>query len=1123
MRKRLVSILMALCMAVSLLPVQALAADDAYTVGEDTRAKVRLYSGSLVPEENCATLTLADGTVTVYIHTEERLPVVLADTSGKYVGGDLTIYQNVSKPLTVHKAAKSITAVDGKRVSELIIAGDANVTITGGRYSKVTVETGGVLQLRGGAVDSLIIKSEGHVSVMDSIVNSVTREDGAHFLGTADREVTTAQGLAAALADSEVSKVILTADVQLTGSRLDVSRYVPVDLNGHVLRSNGSNIVFWVGNGGYLELNDSDPGSTHSDFSVKGGIITGGKVPAMGSAFAGGVVVNAGGRFTMNGGTIMGCSSPFYGARDAGGVYVYNGGIFTMKGGTIRDCSAGGLLGAGGVFNEGTMYADGGTIQDCSGSAGVVNEGTIDASYNAERTVFLTSVSGGGTIKASAKCQVTFLTMYGSTDGTQRVLRGQTVSRPADPTAEGYELLGWRLNGADEYDFSAPVMSELLLVAWWGRSLSGRGTAEEPYQIGNTEELVVFRDIVNGANGRKLNSDACAVLTADIVLNDGTFDENGRYTRGESGAWLSDWTPIGRYAWTPTAPQGYGGTFDGQGHTIKGVYVSANVGNAYVSAGLFAELAGSAVVQNVTVTGHISVRGEGGGAVGGIAGAANGAAIRNCRNLCDILLSKVDGSTSGVQINAGGIAGSSSGTIENCRNDGTLRTIAPNDDIGTMGRVGGIVGMSDKGTIRGCVNTGTISGGISRGPEGRHGMGGILGVSFDASLIQDCYNTGSIQEEGRYGSSVNVAGGIVGDMRDGFTTATIRNCYNVGEITGGGSISNEGIVENCWYLTGGSGSGTAKAAAAFADGTVLQALIAGRGDDAHPWDTDCGSKRLAENGMRIPVLAWQGLETAHSGGTATCLEPAACDYCGRSYGDIDPDHHASGGEEQWITTADSHLKKWSCCGAVTVAESGHDWAGGVCRDCGYACLHSGAADDGDCTTAVVCAVCGDIVTAAKSGHTWGAWTSDGNDRHTRRCTVSGCRQSETARCSGGTATCAERAVCAACGAAYGAVDSKNHTALVKVNGRPATPTQVGYVTCWTCEDCGRYFRDAAGTQKIRKEDASIGRVEATGASGSVQSARTADEGAVGLWIAAASGAAMALAGAAIRRRRRHAE
>ena len=402
--------------------------------------------------------------------------------------------------------------------------------------------------------------------------------------------------------------------------------------------------MFWIGNGGYLELNDSDPESTHSDFSVKGGIITGGKVPAMGNAFAGGVVVNAGGRFTMNGGT--------------------------MKGGTIRDCSAGGLLGAGGVYNEGTMYADGGTIRDCGGSAGVVNEGTIDASYNAERTVFLTSVSSGGTIKASAKCQVTFLTMYGSTDGTRRVLRGQAVSRPADPTSEGHELLGWRLNGADVYDFSAPVMGDLILMAWWGRSLSGSGTAEEPYQIGNAEELVVFRDIVNGANGRKLNSDACAVLTADIVLNDGTFDENGRYTRGESGMWLSEWTPMGQYERTSTAPEGYGGTFDGQGHTITGLYVSTNAENTYAS-GLFAQLTGSAVVQNVTVTGYIYVHGVGGGNVGGIAGEANGAAIRNCRNLCDIRLNKVDGSLGGVQINAGGIAGSSSGTIENCRNDGT--------------------------------------------------------------------------------------------------------------------------------------------------------------------------------------------------------------------------------------------------------------------------------------------------------------------------------------------------------------------------------------------------------------------------------------------------------------------
>ena len=71
--------------------------------------------------------------------------------------------------------------------------------------------------------------------------------------------------------------------------------------------------------------------------------------------------------------------------------------------------------------------------------------------------------------------------------------------------------------------------------------------------------------------------------------------------------------------------------------------------------------------------------------------------------------------------------------------------------------------------------------------------------------------------------------------------------------------------------------------------------------------------------------------------------------------------------------------------------------------------------------------------------------------------------------------------------------------------------------------CANRGRISNFVKEIRKEDARIGKVEAAGASGGVRSARTADEGAVGLWIAAASGAAMALAGAAIRRRRRHAE
>ena len=69
---------------------------------------------------------------------------------------------------------------------------------------------------------------------------------------------------------------------------------------------------------------------------------------------------------------------------------------------------------------------------------------------------------------------------------------------------------------------------------------TGSGTETDPYQIGTAEGLKRFRDIVNGENGRTQKLDACATLTADIVLNDGTFAEDGSYTPGPSSAALTD-------------------------------------------------------------------------------------------------------------------------------------------------------------------------------------------------------------------------------------------------------------------------------------------------------------------------------------------------------------------------------------------------------------------------------------------------------------------------------------------------------------------------------------------------------------------------------------------------------
>ena len=79
-----------------------------------------------------------------------------------------------------------------------------------------------------------------------------------------------------------------------------------------------------------------------------------------------------------------------------------------------------------------------------------------------------------------------------------------------------------------------------------------------------------------------------------------------------------------------------------------------------------------------------------------------------------------------------------------------------------------------------------------------------------------------------------------------------------------------------------------------------------------------------------------------SGGNATCTEKAVCDVCGKAYGEFDGTNH-KGGVQEWTTrTAFNHEQKWNCCGAVIVASEAHEWKDGVCRECGYLCLHNDA-------------------------------------------------------------------------------------------------------------------------------------------------------------------------------------
>ena len=85
-----------------------------------------------------------------------------------------------------------------------------------------------------------------------------------------------------------------------------------------------------------------------------------------------------------------------------------------------------------------------------------------------------------------------------------------------------------------------------------------------------------------------------------------------------------------------------------------------------------------------------------------------------------------------------------------------------------------------------------------------------------------------------------------------------------------------------------------------------------------------------------------------SGGNATCTEKAVCDVCSKAYGELNGTNH-EGGVQEWTTrTAFNHEQKWNCCGAVIVASEAHEWKDGVCRECGYVCLHNDADKDHIC-------------------------------------------------------------------------------------------------------------------------------------------------------------------------------
>lgn len=157
----------------------------------------------------------------------------------------------------------------------------------------------------------------------------------------------------------------------------------------------------------------------------------------------------------------------------------------------------------------------------------------------------------------------------------------------------------------------------------------------------------------------------------------------------------------------------------------------------------------------------------------------------------------------------------------------------------------------------------------------------------------------------------------------------------------------------------------------------------------------------------------------------------------------------------------------------------------------------------------------EMTVTVNDGHAYGEWASNGDGTHTRKCTVDGCAGSETKDCSGGKATCRDKAKCAVCGKTYGELDAKNHADLKHIPAKAATWVAEGNIEYWYCEGCGRYFSDRDGTKEIRKADTVTAKRKSSSAAAEpeddLKSPGTGDTSNLALWIAllfASGGAAI---------------
>ena len=952
----------------------------------------------------------------------------------------------------------------------------------------------------------------------ETALTALSGEDVMPAASGAVTEVSNESDLTAAIANSTVNTVRLAGDISISSS-LTVTRTVTLDLNGHVLRMTVSGSVITVIDGGNLTLTDSNTTAEHKftpngdglwvldeengTKTVTGGVITGGtgKPIQFGSGkyvydayYGGGVYIAPGGQLTMTGGNIVGCSAEF-----GGGICIESErdgkqGQFSMSGGNIIGCSAecGGGVYVDSESNQSPFSMSGGSIIGCVASdigGGVRASGTFKMSGQAvirSCTVesATQSIYGGGIYVNSSSsfemsgeakieyCQAISNSSKSSngggvylTNNTKFTLSGNAVIQncKADNSVTPGETYGGGV--------SADCMRQITLE---GNAQIFQCTAANGSGLYITGSLMYPNDYGKlYANGGSVNGD---VVLGDKDKSDGPCTITGT---GET-------VFKGKVTVTPDSTIEKG-TFNGEvinnGTITGGVFNSTVSGSGTITGGTFnTPMTGSGTENDpyqISTAAQLKlfrdiVNGAGGQTQNRGAYAVLTADIDLNNEPWTPIGPDRDSAYTGTFDGQGHTVKNLSVTVNvqpgraglfGCVKDGTIRKLTVAGSVSctaNQGWCGGIAGYAMDETIENCASLCTVS---CTGIDAR--VGGIVGlVDYNSRtlIIRDCYNIGKIT--GRSDNGSGDAGGICGFYMNG----KISNCYNVGEITGSGYVSkiavsayNDSRPTNCYYLsdTDTDLNGTAKTAAEFANGDVLDELKAGRNDS--PWDS---CQYVAAAKITLPVFKGQGDEHTHngnwtpngngthsrrctcnvveaqncSGGTATCTEKAKCAVCGAEYGDVLGHDFTT----SWTHDDNEHWKQCSRCDEKDDVGP-HTW------------------NSGTVTTAPTCTKAGEktyscnkcdatkIEPIPATGHSWKSeWASDAT-HHWHECANKNCDVTDNAgkkgyaEHSGGTATCTEKAVCTHCGQSYGETNPVNHTGTEQW-----TQTATTHEKKWNC-------------------------------------------------------------------------